>query len=89
VVRLDGVAVTHRLLGIPLRGRVAAADVAGVEMPIQMQAGSTPYYSVLVRRQAIPGRRLAGAITVASGIRDKREAEGLVATITQILTSPH
>ena len=83
VVQPEGLAVTHRFLGIPRRRAIAAADIAGIEMPIQMQAGSTPYYSILVRRQAVPGRRLAGAVTVATGIRDKREAERLVATITE------
>jgi len=41
--------------------------------------------SIVVRREAVPGRRLAGAITVATGIRDKREAERLVATIAEAL----
>ena len=84
-VRAGGLVVTYRFLGIPRRRSIAAADVAGIEMPIQMQAGSTPYYSILVRRRAVPGRRLAGAVTVATGIRDKREAERLVATIAEAL----
>jgi hypothetical protein len=83
VVRADGIAVTGRFLGIPRRRSIVAADVTGVEMPIQMQTGSTPYYSVLVRRRAVPGRTLAGAVTVATGIRDKREAERLVSTIAR------
>jgi hypothetical protein len=85
VVRTDGLTVTHRLLGIPRRRALAAVDVASIEMPIQMQSGSTPYYSILVRRHAVPGRRLAGAITIATGIRDKREAERLVAAIADAL----
>ncbi len=85
VVRADGIELTRRFLGIPRRRSIAVADVAGVEMPIQMQAGATPYYGVLVRRRAVPGRTLAGALTVATGIRDKREAERLVATIGRVL----
>lgn len=85
VVRADGIAVTGRFLGIPSRRSIAADDVAGIEMPILMQAGATPYYSVLVRRRAVPGRTLAGAVTVATGIRDKREAERLVLTIARAL----
>src|SRR6185503_12983624 len=42
LVRPEGLVVTHRFLGIPRRRSIAAADVAGIEMPIQMQAGSTP-----------------------------------------------
>jgi hypothetical protein len=85
VVRPDGLVVTHRFLGIPRRRSIAAGDVAGIETPIQMQTGSTPYYSILVRRRAIAGRQLAGAITVATGIRDKREVERLAATIGEAL----
>jgi hypothetical protein len=85
VVRPGELVVTHRFLGIPRHRSIVGADVAGIEMPIQMQAGSTPYYSILVRRQAVPGRRLAGTITVATGIRDKREAEQIVATIAEAI----
>ncbi len=85
VVRPDGLVVTHRFLGLPRRRSIAAPDVAGIEMPIEMQAGSTPYYGIRLRRHAVPGRRLAGAITIGTGIRDKREAERLVATIAAAL----
>ncbi len=85
VVRADGLTVVGRFLGIARRHAIAAADVDGIELPIQMQAGSTPYYSILVRRRAVPGRTLAGAITVGTGIRDKREAERLAATIATAL----
>ena len=85
ILRPDGLAVTSRFLGIPRRRSVATADVASIETPIQMQVGSTPYYTILVRRNPAPGRTLAGAITVATGIRDKREAERLVATIVETL----
>jgi hypothetical protein len=57
-------------------------------MPIEMQAGSTPYYGIRLRRHAVPGRSLAGAITIGTGIRDKREAERLVATIVAALGRP-
>jgi hypothetical protein len=85
VVQGDGLVVTRRFLGIPRRRSLAAPDVASIEMPIEMQAGSTPYYGIRVRRHAVPGRRLAGAITIGTGIRDKREAERLVAAIAAAL----
>jgi len=86
IVNGDGLTVTRRFLGISRRPRsIAAADIDGIEMPIQMQAGSTPYYSILVRRRPAPGRSLAGSLTLAFGIRDKRETERLVAAINEAL----
>ena len=84
-VRASGVTIRRGVLGVGRSRTLAAADITEVEMPIQMQAGMTPYYSILVRRRAVPGRRLAGAVTLATGIRDKREAERLVAAITRAL----
>ena len=85
VVRKSGLTVTTRFLGVSQTRLVDTADVADVEMPIRMQAGDTPYYSVAVRRRAIEGRRLGGSVTVADGVRDKREAERLVAAICAAL----
>ncbi len=85
VVGKNGLTITTRFLVISRTRVVDAADVADVEMPIRMQAGDTPYYSVCVRRRAIPGRRLGGSVAVADGVRDKREAERLVAAIRTAL----
>jgi hypothetical protein len=68
--------------GLPSFGRsrrVPLTDVARVEMPITMQANDTPYYAIeLILRD---GRK----ITAGRGIRDKREAEWLVAEIRSLL----
>jgi hypothetical protein len=58
-----------------------AAEVAGVTTRIGSQAGRTPYYDVTLLTTA--GKRVAAG----RGIRDKREAEWLAATITSALTA--
>jgi hypothetical protein len=83
-VRQDGLTVTRRCLGLSRTKVVAAADVTGVEMPIRMQVGDTPFYTVEVQ-WTVPGRRFPGRVTVADDVRDKREAERLVATIEATL----
>jgi len=67
------------LLGFGRSRRVPLTDIARVEMPITMQANDTPYYAIeLILRD---GRK----ITAGRGIRDKREAEWLVAEIRSLL----
>jgi hypothetical protein len=72
----DGTVTVASGLLTPMRERRFRYDEIGeVKSRIGMQAGSTPYYDVvLIRRN---GRKTA----VGSSIRDKREAEWLVETI--------
>jgi hypothetical protein len=74
----DEVRKESSLLGIGRSRRIPLADIGSVEMPITMQANDTPYYAIrLIVRD---GRK----ITAGSGIRDKREAEWIVAEIRRI-----
>jgi hypothetical protein len=59
--------------------RISAGDVADVVPAIGMQAGSTVYYDVEIRRK--DGKK----VTAGHSIRDKREAEWLAATIKKAL----
>ena len=76
----DGsVTVASGLLTAGRERQLRAAEISGVTTKIGMQAGNTPYYElVLVRTD---GKRM----TVGGGIRDKREAEWLAATIREAL----
>jgi hypothetical protein len=66
------------VLGISRSRSIPLADIGSVEMPITTQANDTPYYAIrLILRD---GRK----ITAGSGIRDKREAEWIVAEIRRI-----
>jgi len=67
----DGVTIATGYLA-PLRERtVSASEIGDVVARIGMQSGRTPYYDVvLVRKSGRP-------VTVARGVRDKREAEWL------------
>lgn len=67
------------LFGIGRLRRIPLADVVRIEMPITMQSNDTPYYAIrLILRD---GRK----ITAGSGIRDKREAEWIIAEIRSLL----
>ena len=59
--------------------RFSRAEIAGVRTKIGMQAGETVYYDLQLRRA--DGK----AVTVGHGIRDKREAEWLAATLSDAL----
>lgn len=80
----EGVAIASGLVSVGDPRTVAAADIAGVEAAIGMQAGTTVYYALSVVRK--DGRRVGAG----SGIRDKREAEWLAGIVRQAvgLTSP-
>jgi hypothetical protein len=54
---------------------ISAADIADVTIKIGMQAGSTPYYEVVIVRK--DGKR----VVAGRSLRDKREAEWLVGTL--------
>lgn len=73
----DGVAIAGGFVGVGDPRTVAAADIAGVEAAIGMQAGATVYYGLTVVRK--DGRRIGAG----SGIRDKREAEWLAGLVRQ------
>jgi hypothetical protein len=62
--------------------KIAAEMITDVAPAIGMQAGSTPYYDVVVRRKD-GAKMIAG-----SSVRDKREAEWLAITIEKALGLP-
>lgn len=76
----DGaVTVASGLLASMREHRFRAEDVAEVTTKIGMQAGSSPYYDlVLVRKD---GKQ----VPAGRGLRDKREAEWLAATVRDAL----
>jgi hypothetical protein len=81
----DGrVTVASGVLGPNRERSLGAAEVAEVTTKIGAQAGGTAYYDVVLVTTA--GKRVAAG----GGIRAKREAEWLAATITSALrpTSP-
>jgi hypothetical protein len=71
----EGVAVASGLGATGDPTMIAAHEVAGVEVKIGLQAGSTVYYDLAILRTS--GRRT----NAGSGIRDKREAEWLAQLI--------
>jgi hypothetical protein len=74
-----GVTVASGVLAPTRERRLAAAEIAEVTTRIGMQAGSTVYYDlVLVRTN---GKR----VSAGRGLRDKREAEWLAATMREAL----
>jgi len=75
----DGVAIASGFGGVGDPRRIPAAEVAGMETGIGMQAGNTVYYSLIVVGK--DGRR----VTAGTGIRDKREAEWLAGLIKQAI----
>lgn len=76
----DGTVTVASGIVTPLRERrLAAGEIAGVTTKIGMQAGNTPYYDlILVRKNGKP-------LSAGRGIRDKREAEWLAATVREAL----
>jgi hypothetical protein len=73
------VTVASGVLAPTRERRLAAAEIAEVTTRIGMQAGSTPYYDlVLVRTD---GKR----VNAGRGLRDKREAEWLAASMREAL----
>lgn len=60
--------------------RIAADDVATVMAEIGMTSNQTAYYNVKVKAQSYPN-----AVAVATGIRDKREAEWLASEMRRYL----
>jgi hypothetical protein len=75
----DGVAIASGFGGVGDPRRIPAAEVAGVETGIGMQAGNTVYYSLTVVGK--DGRR----VTAGTAIRDKLEAEWLAGLIKQAI----
>jgi hypothetical protein len=70
-------------LGYPYRQRtLPASAIADVTVAIGMQAGSVPYYDLVVRQK--DGTK----VTAGSSVRDKREAEWLAVTIKNALGLP-
>jgi hypothetical protein len=70
------VRVHSGLLGIGPTRVVPFSDITGISMPIGMQSGSrsgTPYYDIKIKRK--DGKE----VTLASAIRNKLEAEWLIA----------
>lgn len=64
----------------PLRERIyPAADITGVKVRIGMQAGGRAYYDIKLTRNGRP------EVAVGRGIRDKREAEWLAATLERAM----
>ena len=59
--------------------RITAGEIADITLKIGMQAGSRPYYDVVIVRA--DGKR----VTAGRSVRDKREAEWLAATIINAL----
>jgi hypothetical protein len=62
--------------------RMSAAEIADVSTKIGMQAGSKPYYDLVIVRK--DGKR----VTAGHSVRDKREAEWLAAKIKSALGLP-
>jgi hypothetical protein len=78
----DGVVTVASGWLVPRRERtLRAPEVAEVTTRIGSQTGGTPYYDLAIETKA--GRRVAAG----SGIRDKREAEWLAATIMKALAA--
>ena len=76
----DGaVTVASGLMAPTRERRLAAADIAEVTTKIGMQAGSTPYYDVVLVSK--DGKK----VTAGGSIRDKREAEWLAQTMRDAL----
>ncbi len=70
-----GVTVASGYLATGAGKVIDAGDIADVTPTIMMQGGTTPYYSIMIVRKN--GRK----VSAGSGIRDKREAEWLAATV--------
>jgi hypothetical protein len=76
----SGVLLLAKGLGYPAREqKISAGMIADVVPAIGMQAGSTPYYDVVVRRK--DGKK----IIAGRSVRDKREAEWLAITLKEAL----
>jgi hypothetical protein len=70
-------------LGYPYRQRtLPASAIADITVAIGMQAGSVPYYDVVVRQK--DGTK----VTAGSSVREKREAEWLAVTLKGALGLP-
>jgi hypothetical protein len=81
-VIVDALGITVRKSWVILRSqvRIAADDVATITAEIGMTSNQTVYYNVKVKAQS-----RANAIVVATGIRDKREAEWLASEMRRFL----
>jgi hypothetical protein len=73
------VTVASGLLAPMRRHRLGSDEIAEVTTRIGMQAGRTPYYDLILVRK--DGKRMPAG----RGIRDKREAEWLAATMREAL----
>ena len=69
------ITIAHGYLHPGREQRIQASEVADVSTRIGMQAGSTPYYDVVVLRKG--GR----SVIAGRSVRDKREAEWLAVTL--------
>lgn len=79
VVESDTVEVTSGLFGLGSMKRIPSTEVADVTTKIGMQAGDTPYYDLILITRS--GRN----VTAGDGIRDKREADYLLAQLREWL----
>ena len=76
----DGAVTVASGLLAPMREhRLAAEEIAEVTTRIGMQAGNTPYYDLILVRK--DGKQ----VPAGRGLRDKREAEWLAATLRDAL----
>jgi hypothetical protein len=67
--------ITCRLLGLSWTRTLASSDVRELRLKVGMQAGTTPYYDLLVELAS------GGRATVSAFLRDRREAEWLAGAI--------
>jgi hypothetical protein len=79
VAQPGSLAVAHGYLSGGRERTIPASEIADITLKIGMQAGSRPYYDVMVARSN--GKQVAAG----RWVRDKREAEWLAATIKKEL----
>lgn len=76
----DSVTIRKTILGYGMSRTLALSSISDVDLHINMQSGNTPYYSMRLHSE---GSRH----TAFGGMRNKDEAEDIVQTINEILTS--
>jgi hypothetical protein len=69
------ITIAHGYLHPGREQRIPASEVADVSTRIGMQAGSTPYYDIVVVRKG------GKSVVAGRSVRDKREAEWLAVTL--------
>ena len=76
------VKVTHGPFGWGPTNIISASDIAGITTQIGLQTGQTPYYDIEIVKTG--GRQ----VTAGSAIKDKQEAEHLVAQMKTWIGQP-